>query len=152
MCDFVTKVVRLEYSALSFLLRKTADKDARRKLVKDYLNKNMAGKEIIKEYQGNTLVIRNTKTDVKHLVHNEHLDTSLSLIEAGKLIEASEYIGENPVDLFKEETSPNDYYWYFMVNVEIDSQIFSYTLVVCRNKTDKHVGLYDILNYKKKER
>lgn len=61
MGDFATKVVRLEYSTLSFLLRKTADKDVRRKLIKDYLNKNMAGNEIIKEYQRSTLMIRNTK-------------------------------------------------------------------------------------------
>ena len=73
------------------------------KKIKDgnYLFQTIVGKELSKELVDSVLLIKNTKTDVKHLTHNEHIDTSLALTLVEELINASEYIGEKPVDIKK---------------------------------------------------
>lgn len=84
------------------------------------------------------------------MTHNEHLDTTLALTLVEELLNASTYMGEKPVDVKKEPKSPNDYYWYLKVVVEIDNNEYEYVLNIGRNKTDKHLSLYDINNYNKK--
>ena len=143
-------VVRLNESKLTIMLRNAEEKDQRRQIIRNYLFQTIVGKELSKELVDSVLLIKNTKTDVKHLTRNEHIDTSLALTLVEELINASEYIGEKPVDIKKEPKSPNDYYWYLKVTVEINNNEYEYVLNIGRSKTDKHLSLYDINNYNKK--
>ena len=139
-------------SEIAVLIRESLDKNIRRKIIRKHLLDTITGKEFCKSLSNGHLIIRNTKRDSSHLTHNEHLDTSLALTSVKELIEFSEYIGEQALDASKKPNSPNDYYWYFKVTVEIDGVEYIYTLNIGRNKTDKHACLYAITNYNKKER
>ena len=130
-------------------LIKTDDKDKRRKIIKDFLNNNFSGKSFTKNYSSGVILIKNTKTDTKHLLRNEHLDTSIALTQVLKLIEKSEYISETAVDTKEKPVSPNNYYWFFKATICYKGQMFEYKLNIGRNKTDGHCGLYDITNNKK---
>ena len=143
-------MVCLNENNLTMTLRNTVEKDQRRQIIREYLFKNIVGKTVTKELIDSILYIKNTKTDIKHLTHNEHMDTSLALTLVEELIYAGEYIGEKPVDIKKEPKSPNDYYWYLKVVVEIDCNVYEYVLNIGRSKTDKHLSLYDINNFNKK--
>ena len=133
-------------------LKQTKDCSARRKIIRNYLIDKMVGCTITKDYLDKQLQIKNTKTDVKHLTRNEHIDTTIALSSIENLIDCAEYLDEKMVDECKRKTSPNDYYWYFKVTVIIDDEIYKYILNFGKNKTDQHINLYDITNYKKKER
>ena len=130
-------------------LIKTNNKDKRRKIVKDFLNKNFSGKPIAKNYSSGVILIKNTKTDTKHLLRNEHLDTSIALTQVVELIEKSDYISETAVDIKEKPASPNNYYWFFKVTICYEGKKFEYKLNIGRNKTDSHCSLYDITNNKK---
>ena len=142
------KVVKICDTEIVKLLRNTLDKDERRRIITSYLIKIMVGNSFLKEQ----FCITNTKRDTIHLAHNEHLDTSIALTQVDDLIQNSFYFSEQNVDLIKKPNSPNDYYWYFKSDVEIDGTFHSYVLNIGRNKTDKHICLYAITNYNKKER
>ena len=130
-------------------LEKTEDKDKRRKILKGFLNKSFTGKTIKKSFSNAFIEIKNTKTDTKHLLRNEHLDTSIALTQIDELIKMSEYIGETVVDVKEKPKSPNDYFWFFKVIVCYKNKLFEYKLNIGRNKTDGHCSLYDITNNKK---
>ena len=142
------KVVKICDNEIVKLLKNTPNKDDRRKIITSYLIKIMEGNIIFKEQ----FCIKNTKRDTIHLAHNEHLDTSIALTQIYSLIKNSIYFSEQKVDSIKKPNSPNDYYWYFKSDVEIDGVLHSYVLNIGRNKTDKHICVYAITNYNKKER
>ena len=143
------RVVYIISNQLVNKLKKTIDKDDRRKIIKKYLNNHFTGKLIKKSFSNHCLTIKNTKTDTKHLVRNEHLDTSISLTKVEELIEASEYVGETSVNTKEKPRSPNNYFWFFRVKVLYKGKIYEYKLNIGRNKTDGHCGLYDLTNNKK---
>ena len=137
------KVVKICDNEIVKLLKNTPNKDDRRKIITSYLIKIMEGNIIFKEQ----FCIKNTKRDTIHLAHNEHLDTSIALTQIYSLIKNSIYFSEQKVDSIKKPNSPNDYYWYFKSDVEIDGVLHSYVLNIGRNKTDKHICVYAITNY-----
>lgn len=143
-------IVCLVVSEITLTLRNIVNKDERRQIIRDYLYRSVVGKTLSKTLESTILLLNCTRTDVKHLTHNEHLDTTLALTLVEELLNASTYLGEKPVDVKKEPKSPNDYYWYLKVVVEIDNNEYEYVLNIGRNKTDKHLSLYDINNYNKK--
>ena len=147
---FVRKVVRVVDSEIVIVLRKTSNKDERRKIIKGYLIEKLVGNTISKEYADGHFEIRNNISDTDHLTHNEHLDTSIALTQVEELIKTSEYLGEKKVDLKSKPKSKNKYFWYFRTTVEIDGQIYDYVLNIGQSKTDGHISLYDITNYNKK--
>ena len=143
-------VVYIKNNEIVSIIKKTIDKDQRRQIIRNHLFNSLNGKTLTKRIGNLQMSIKNTRTDIKHLTHNEHLDTTLALTQVEEMIAKSLYLGEKQVDTKKELKCPNDYYWYLKITVIIDNKTYDYILNIARNKTDKHISLYDITNYNKK--